>query len=156
MIYYNFINNTKKYLKSVRVIKDYISFDMTFPNTWSILKSQTKNVEVIKSKSEDEGKMVISFVSQFGEESINNLENSIQSIIKYNIEKEEKEMLFKNKVEELKRIFESQKLDNLKGLKFDINEYNLISDETENEYGYGGEDGDGEVEVSNDKERDTN
>lgn len=113
MIYYNFINNTKKYLKSVRVIKDYISFDMTFPNTWSILKSQTKNVEVIKSKSEDEGKMVISFVSQFGEESINNLENSIQSIIKYNIEKEEKEMLFKNKVEELKRIFESQKLDNL-------------------------------------------
>lgn len=125
MIYYNFIKDTKKYLKSVRVIKDYISFDMIFPNTWSILKNHTKDIEVIKNDS-DENKVVISFVTPFEEESIDNIEDSIKNIVKYNIEREEKEKLFKNKVQELKSIFENQKLDSLKSLKFDIEDFTLL------------------------------
>ena len=38
---------------------------------------------------------------------------------------EEKEVLFVNKVEELKRIFEKQNLNKLQQLTFDIKEYNL-------------------------------
>jgi ATP-dependent Lon protease len=125
MIYYNFIKDTKQYLKSVRVIKDYISFDMIFPNTWSILKNHTKDIEVIKNDS-DENKVVISFVTPFEEESIDNIEDSIKNIVKYNIEREEKEKLFKNKVQELKSIFENQKLDSLKSLKFDIEDFTLL------------------------------
>jgi ATP-dependent Lon protease len=144
MIYYNFIKNTKEYLKSVRVIKDYISFDMIFPNTWSILKNHTKDIEVIKNNS-DENSVVISFVTLFEEKSIDNIENSIKNIVKYNIEKEEKERLFKNKVQELKNIFESQKLDSLKSLKFDIEDFTLLN-KTDDEFTEGDKQGDGDVE----------
>lgn len=121
MIYYNFINKSKKYFKSVRMIKDYVSFDMSFPKTWSILKEHSKNVEIIKSDG-NENNLIISFVSPTDEDNINKVEEVVESIIKYNIEKEEKERLFKSKVQELKGIFEKQKLDNLKTLKFDIDE----------------------------------
>ena len=43
-------------------------------------------------------------------------------MIKTNVEREEKEKLFKTKVKELQNIFEKEKLDNLKSLKFDIEE----------------------------------
>jgi hypothetical protein len=38
------------------------------------------------------------------------------------LEREEKDRLFESKVEELKKIFEKQNLEKLKGLYFDINE----------------------------------
>ena len=44
------------------------------------------------------------------------------NIIKYNLEREEKDKLFETKVNELKSIFEKQSLDKLKGLFFNINE----------------------------------
>jgi hypothetical protein len=43
-------------------------------------------------------------------------------IISTNIEREEKEKLFKSKVQELQTIFEKENLENLKGLKFDIDQ----------------------------------
>lgn len=136
MTYYNFIKSTSNYLKSVRIIKDYISFDMTFSNTWSILKEHTKDIEIIKNNTQEENKVVISFVTPYNEESIDKVENSINSIVKYNIEKEEKEKLFRSKVQELKSIFENKKLDSLKNLKFDINEFSLLSVEnSENDTG---------------------
>src|SRR6056300_1150340 len=104
MTYYNFIKSTNNYLKSVRIIKDYISFDMSFSNTWSILKEHTKEIEVIKNSSQEENKVVVSFVTPYDEDGINKIENSVNSIIKYNIEKEEKEKLFRSKVQELKNI----------------------------------------------------
>jgi predicted nuclease of predicted toxin-antitoxin system len=151
MIYYNFIKDTKEYLKSVRVIKDYISFDMIFPNTWSILKNHTKDIEVIKNDS-DENKVVISFVTPFEEKSIHNIEDSIKNIVKYNIEREEKERLFKNKVQELKSIFENQKLDSLKSLKFDIEDFTLLKN-SDDEFTEGDKQGDEDVESRNREEQ---
>ena len=40
-------------------------------------------------------------------------------------------MLFQNKVEELKKIFEKQNLDKLQSLKFDLKEFKLGSDDDE-------------------------
>ena len=146
MTYYNFIKSTNNYLKSVRIIKDYISFDMVFSNTWSILKEHTKDIEVIKNNTQEDNKVVISFVSPYNEESIDKVENSINSIVKYNIEKEEKERLFKSKVQELRNIFENKKLDSLKNLKFDINEFSLLSvDNSEDDTGDTERDGEDEV-----------
>lgn len=121
MIYYNFINKNKKYFKSVRVIKDYVSFDMSFPKTWAILKQHSQNVEIIKNDGDNDN-VIISFVTPIEEEGVNNVESTVDSIVKYNIEREEKERLFKSKVQELKGIFENQKLERLKTLKFDIGE----------------------------------
>ena len=146
MNYFGFIKSSIQYLKSVRVIKDYISFDMLFPNTWSMLKEHTNDIEIIKNNSQENGKVVISFVTPYDEKSINNVENSINSIVKYNIEKEEKEKLFKSKVQELRGIFEKQKLDELKSLKFDINEFTLMSVKND-EYDSGDTERDGEDET---------
>jgi len=124
---------------------------MIFPNTWSILKNHTKDIEVIKNES-DENKVVISFVTPFEEESIDNVEDSIKNIVKYNIEREEKEKLFKNKVQELKSIFESQKLDSLKSLKFDIEDFTLLKN-SDNEFTEGDKQGDDDVKSRNREEQ---
>jgi len=152
MKYFEFIKSTGGYLKSVRVIKDYISFDMTFSKYWSITKKQTKDVEVIRNESTQEpDKLIVSFVTNFDEESINRVEDVINNIIRTNLEREEKEKLFKDKVQELKNIFEKQKLDNLKGLKFDLDEFSLMTSKTE-ENGQGTTERDGEVELREEEE----
>ena len=51
--------------------------------------------------------------------------SNIKKIISYNREIEMKEKLLKEKIDELKRIFEKEKLDNLQSLKFDILEEKL-------------------------------
>ena len=137
MIYYSFINKNKKYFKSVRIIKDYVSFDMSFPKTWTILKQHSQNVEIIKNDGDD-GNVIISFVTPIEEDGVNKVESTVDSIIKYNIEREEKERLFKSKVQELKGIFENQKLDRLKTLKFDIAELTSL---LENEEKFSEDDG---------------
>ena len=131
MTFHPFIEKTNKYLKSVRILKNYVSFDMIFPNSWIMLKKAPENIEILQNEN-NEGIVVTSFVCQNTKEYIDILERILDNVIKTNIEKEEKERLFKSKVKELQNIFEKEKLDNLKSLKFDIEEFtNIISDEKE-------------------------
>ena len=121
MIFSEFIDKTTKHLKSVRVLKDYISFDMMFPPTWVLLKKLPNGLEILQNEGQD-GRMVTSFVCENKKDLITVLENTMDIIVKTNIEREEKERLFKSKVQELKTIFEKENLENLKGLKFDMEE----------------------------------
>jgi uncharacterized protein (DUF342 family) len=76
---------------------------------------------------------LFSFVSEITEEDVEKVSGNIQNIIKYNLEREEKEKLFDSKVNELKMIFEKQNLSNLKSLHFDIkqNKIELVDNEEE-------------------------
>lgn len=131
MIYSQFINKTSKYLKSVRILKNYVSLDMTFPSSWVMLKKAPEGIEFIQNESQ-EGKLISSFVCENRKEFLDIVEETLDFIVKTNIEREEKEKLFKSKVQELKSIFESENLDNLKGLKFDMEELTkLMSNEPE-------------------------
>lgn len=121
MIFNQFIQKTDRYLKSVRILKNYVSFDMTFPSSWVMLKKSPENVEILQTEGKDGG-LVTSFVCQNQKEFIDTLEKTLELVIKTNVEREEKEKLFKTKVKELQNIFEKEKLDNLKSLKFDIEE----------------------------------
>jgi ATP-dependent Lon protease len=133
MIFYPFIEKTNKYLKSVRILKNYVSFDMAFPTSWVMLKTSPENIEILQNEN-NEGNIVTSFVCQNNKDFINSLEKIIDNIIKTNFEREEKERLFKMKVKELQNIFEKEKLDSLKSLKFDIEEYSkILNNETESE-----------------------
>lgn len=133
MIFYPFIEKTNKYLKSVRILKNYVSFDMVFPGSWIMLKKSPDNIEILQNEN-NEGVVVTSFVCQNNKDFINSLEKIMDSVIKTNIEREEKERLFKMKVKELQNIFEKEKLDSLKSLKFDIEEYSkILNNETESE-----------------------
>ena len=131
MIYSQFVSKTSKYLNSVRVLKNYITFDMIFPTTWVMLKKLPEGVEILQNQDKD-GKIVTSFVCENKLNLIDTIETSIDKIVKTNIEREEKEKLFKLKVQELKNIFETKNLENLKGLKFDVEELtNLLQNEPE-------------------------
>lgn len=147
MIYYNFINKNKNYLKSVRFIKDHVSFDMIFPKRWEIKKEYKDKVDMIENESSDSESKIISFVSEVVEDKVDIIENIITEIIKYNIEREEKEKLFRYKVQELKEIFSKQKLDNLKNLKFDVDEISSLLNTTDENNDEGDRERDGEVEV---------
>jgi len=131
MIYSKFIEKTTNYLNSVRIVKNYVSFDLIFPNSWRLLKKYPDNLEVLQNEGKD-GKIVTSFVVINESEKIDLVETIIDEIVKTNIEREEKEKLFKSKVRELQNIFEKENLENLKGLKFDIEElHNFIKNERE-------------------------
>lgn len=131
MIYSQFVSKTYKYLNSVRVLKNYITFDMLFPTTWVMLKKLPEGVEILQNNDKDD-KIVTSFVCENKLNLIDAIETSVDKIIKTNVEREEKEKLFKLKVQELKSIFETKNLENLKGLKFDVEELtNLLQNEPE-------------------------
>lgn len=130
MKFYNFLEKVHKYLKSVRILKDHVSFDMVFSKRWVINKTAPKTVEVLKN-NEDENFIYISFVCKMHTESVDDVELLVDTIIRNNIEREEKEKLFKTKVQELRNIFENQKLDHLKNLKFDIDELTTLMNQTD-------------------------
>jgi hypothetical protein len=136
MIFSQFINKTNKYLKSVRVLKNYVSFDMIFPSSWLLPKKFPEGVEVLQNESQ-ESILITSFVCENKQTLIDILESTMDNIIKSNIEREEKERLFKTKVQELKGIFENQNLENLKGLKFDIEELTKFMKDEESEINSG-------------------
>jgi hypothetical protein len=125
MTFYKEIEKIFPYLKSIRKLKTYLSFDVELPISWKIPKKYATEGKVVEQEKSNPGTKLYSFVSEFNEDEINTTTNNIKAIIDYNKELEEKEVLFVNKVEELKRIFEKQNLDKLQKLTFDIKEYNL-------------------------------
>jgi len=126
MVYSDFTEKTGKYLNSVRILKNYISFDMVFPSTWIMLKTKPEAIEILQNEKSDVG-FITSFVCENKRGYINIVEETIDLVVKTNIEREEKERLFKNKVQELKNIFEKENLENLKALKFDLEELTKLS-----------------------------
>ena len=108
------------YIQSVRKLKNFLSFDISFPNTWKLPKKFVEEDKVMEQESTIPNQRLFSFVSEIPEESVEKTSTNIRNIIKYNLELEEKEQLFQNKVEELKNIFQKQNLNNLKGLQFEI------------------------------------
>jgi hypothetical protein len=128
MTFYKEVEKIFPYLKSIRKLKTYLSFDVELPNAWKIPKKFIIEGKVVEQEKSNPGTKLISFVSDFNEDEITLTTNNIRSIINYNKELEEKEVLFVNKVEELKRIFEKQNLDKLQNLTFDIKEYKLAQE----------------------------
>jgi hypothetical protein len=109
-----------EYIHSIRKLKNYFSFDMVFSNKWSIPKSLIDDGQIIGFDSEDQNMKGISFVVPITEKDISFTLSKIAKIIKLNKEKELKERLFKQTIEQLKQTFEKTDLDKLKNLYFDF------------------------------------
>lgn len=117
---YEEIQNLIPYLVSIRVIENVISIDVTIPSDWKIPKRLVDEKSILEDQSPDEKFRFFSFVSEIGEENFTNLYTSIKNIIKYNKDREEKERLFQEKINELKSYFDKQSLDDLKKMKFNF------------------------------------
>jgi hypothetical protein len=121
------------YLQSVRKLNDYLSFDVSFPNTWKLPKKFVDETKVMEQESKITNHRMFSFVSEIDETSVEKTSKDIQSIIKYNLEREEKELLFEKKVVELKMIFEKQTLSDLKYLSFEFKKPKVKLEDNEDE-----------------------
>lgn len=109
---------------------------MTFPTKWSLPKSIIDEGQVVGFESENQDMKGVSFVSQIDEKQISTTMAKIAKIIKINKERELKERLFKQTVEQLKQTFEKTDLDKLQNLYFDFDEEDStlgIEDDIEDE-----------------------
>lgn len=121
------------YLQSVRKIQEYLSFDVSFPSTWKLPKKFVDETKVMEQESKITNNRMFSFVSEIDEASVEKTSKDIQSIIKYNQEREEKELLFEKKVAELKMVFETKSLNDLKFLSFEIKKPKVKLEDNEDE-----------------------
>ena len=78
MSIYKEFNDLYPYIQSVRKLKNYLSFDMAFPKLWKLPKKYVKEDSVVENDSNDKSQRLISFVSQFEENSINEIAENIK------------------------------------------------------------------------------
>lgn len=122
---YNELKDIFQYLISVRKLKQYLTIDIEFPNQWKIPKKFVQEDKIVENEKVTDGYRFFSFVSELDERQLNVTVENIKNIIAYNKEIEMKEKLLKQKIDELKKVFESENLDKLQSLKFDILEEKL-------------------------------
>ena len=142
MSFYKELSPFVEYLHSIRKLKNYLSFDMVFPSKWSLPKSLVDEGQIGGFEAENQNLKGISFVSPIDDSEVSKNLIKIAKIIKLNKEKELKERLFKETVEQLKNTFEKTDLDKLKNLNFyfeeedETPELNVDLDDTDNDLDY--------------------
>jgi ATP-dependent Lon protease len=101
---------------------------MIFPKNWEFPSKILEKVQAEQNeKYNGEGYFLI-FVSELDEQKLNNLLDSIADLITFNLEKQEKEMILREKVQELKEIFKMKSLDEVKNIEIKFPEFNEIDD----------------------------
>jgi hypothetical protein len=142
MSFYTELSPFVEYLHSIRKLKNYLSFDMVFPSKWSLPKNLVEEGQIVGFEAENQNLKGISFVSPIDDSEVSKTLSKITKIIRLNKEKELKERLFKETVEQLKSTFEKTDLDKLKNLNFyfeeedDTPELNVELNDTDNDLDY--------------------
>lgn len=125
MSFYKEILPFVEYIHSIRKLESYLSFDMKFPIKWSIPKSIVDEGQVVGFEVDDRNLKGITFISPISEREMSITLVKIGKVIKLNKERELKEKLFKQTVEQLKQTFEKTDLDKLQNLYFDFDENDI-------------------------------
>ncbi|MEY4572083.1 MAG: hypothetical protein RLZ10_1309 [Bacteroidota bacterium] len=154
---YELISNLRPYFFSLREIERNVSLDLKIPTTWRLehvqqVVSQYKSMS-LKVQDKNDKYQLVSLVSFATQEGYDTARSCAVEIIKYNIELEEKDRLFKEKVRELETLFRNESLDKLKDINF------LENNEQEDSTGIGlavegdgeGQDGDPEPQKKSSK-----
>jgi len=111
-------NELQPYLRGVKIADKYAIVECIIKNTWKIDGITPEGVTYKSSGKEPEDHKGFTGYMFWSEDTIDNLVDTLEHIINTNIEIEQKQTLLKSKVEELKKMFESKSLDELKGLTF--------------------------------------
>lgn len=124
MTLYENIQVLEPYFHSIRKHQSFLIVDVRIPKAWTFKESLVPVKEVVGFKDNGiKGEFrFLSFYSEQDNEKVELAINTILEVINTNQEREEKERLLQEKIIELKRRFETNDLDSLKGLHFDISE----------------------------------
>ena len=123
MSLYKEIKKFDSYFNSVRIHEGLLIVDVILPAGWEdkkILTTKQSNVQ-IKLGDANEKQKIVSFFSTFDAEGVNELTETIQSIIKWNKDLEEKNQLLNLKILELKKMFSENDVNSLRKLDFSFN-----------------------------------
>jgi hypothetical protein len=77
------------YLQSVRKIENYLSFDISFPNTWKLPKKYVDENRIMEQQSNKQDERLFSYVSEITESEIERVYHNLCGIIKYNKERDQ-------------------------------------------------------------------
>jgi len=130
MSFYQNISGFLEYVYSIRKLETFISFDMLFPVEWGIPKSIMNENKIVPFDSKESKLKGISFVCEISESEIEENIGKIKKTIKVNKDKEQKELLFRETVEKLKKTFESNDIEKLKKISIVFMEIKKIEDES--------------------------
>lgn len=119
---YELISSLRPYFFSLREIQDNVSLDLRIPTTWKLenvqsIVGQYKSLQ-IKVQDKNDKSQLISIISLATQDGYDTARICAEEIIKYNIELEEKERLFREKVKELEILFRHESLNKLKEINF--------------------------------------
>lgn len=119
---YELISNLKPYFFSLREVGENVSLDIRIPTTWKLehVQEVVKQYKSMNFKVQDKNDkfQLVSLISVANEEGYETARLCAVEIIGHNLEMEQKDRLFKQKVDELKALFKNQSLDKLKELNF--------------------------------------
>ena len=110
------------FFHSIRVHEDTFMLDLKLPSYWEVTKLMESLNSGVQTKINDsnDNYQLITFYVQKDEEGINMLETTVQNIIKWNKDNEEKRDLLDTKIIELQKIFDTNNVDSLRSLAFDF------------------------------------
>lgn len=135
MTFQNVISFLFPYLFAIKKLKNYLSVEMIFPKTWEFPNEILQKVQVEQNENFKGDGYSLIFVSEIHDEHLNTLLDSIADLITFNLEKQEKETILRQKVQELKEMFKVKTLDEIKNIQISFPELDdidtLLEDEEE-------------------------
>ena len=85
MSLYKEFSSLLPYLQSVRKLENYLSFDVSFPNTWKLPKKYVDEEKVMEQPTKIENHRFFSFVSEISEDSVGVISDNLKNIIQNGI-----------------------------------------------------------------------
>jgi hypothetical protein len=121
------ISELGPYFTSIRMHEGLILLDMKLPKIWKDKEILGNKVQLKLGKSNDTHKLV-SFFSTFDDKGVSILLEEVKSVIKWNMDQEEKNSLLNQKMIELQKMFTENNVDTLRKLEFEFKEEKLSFD----------------------------
>lgn len=136
------INSLRPFFFSLRELKNNISLDIKIPSTWKY-DIETKDIVTLKVQDQNEKNTLISLVSTATKEGYDAVFTEGKKIIKTNLEMEERNRLFNEKIEELKKFFLEAPIDKLKEISFNSKDGGIRNKQSPREIEMGDTEGSG-------------
>ena len=116
---YETIITLRPYFFSLREINETLSLDIKVPAIWKYERFFS-DIEPVKFKTQDKNEKfhLVSLLSSPTQDGFDHVIRMAKNIIKFNVEEEEKQKLFEQKINELKSLFQNESLDKLKEINF--------------------------------------
>jgi len=112
------LNSLRPYVTGIRFVKNLPVVDLVIKEGWNIFESDT-----VSYKPSASNKNYFMVFPKNPQETIDIVMTHVEHIIEVNVEKENKLVLLKAKIEELKHLFTEKSLEELEGLKCVLSQF---------------------------------